>query len=737
MPTPLQSPAARRKLIYIGLILALFVVNTFLWRGVSVRSGPGGEPPSWTVQANANKLELTEETQGAPDLVGSTVRLVLTGSRGLATTLLWKEAINKQMRNEWTELEFLVRTLTKLQPHFLTPWLFQSWNLSYNVSVEADRVRDKFFYISRGIELLAQGERLNRDNPDMRWWIGFYYQNKFGVSDENNSLRSLFQLSCIPPQERTPLIRTKEYYRTDKDKAGEDPAAYKAVLRDNPQYVFPDGKVLDPAWFKTFCEKHPQLVRRLREPPKDLTRPFRCRTPLDVAEFLTDNRGLPTRFVEPEGTGEGDSLRTKLRSTFTGRAGELKPSDQQFPILPVSKPTFYRPTDDEPTSADSPATLGDSFDAYSAARAWFAFAQDPLPEADPLAETTERKERIKTLKDKRLPRQPAEVLFRQAPCRAQSYVGERLHKEGWFDDTGWVVDEGRAGRERWFPRGQGEVVVGAGKDYGTEAWEKAYGMWRDFGERNGMLFKSEPERISMDAQAKKFQERYKVGTNDMAFAFPPESLDPEMRECLRAQRLLAVRETNLGMTNFMHHFVRANAERERETAQTRKTIDRAQRYHLMGVQERAITEYEKGLEQWKDVFRRTRPPVSGPQLRDDEGTQEEVYEMEVRYLDEIQKHRGERFRPALTFQGLAAAAAASAAGAGLPGPLVGGLMYEIVRDTRALPLPILGPLDGEYAPGKPWISISAMATVRQRFNQENPAPSKAPTPDAGKPKPKG
>jgi hypothetical protein len=738
MATPLQSPASRRKLIYLGLILGLFVVNTFLWRGVSVRAGAGGEPGWWTVQARANNLELTDEAQGAPDLVGSTVRLVLTGSRGLATTLLWKEAINKQMRNEWTELEFLVRTLTKLQPHFLTPWLFQSWNLSYNVSVEADRVRDKYFYISRGIELLAQGERLNKDNPDMRWWIGFYYQNKFGVSDENNSLRSLFQLSCIPPEERTPLIRTKEYYRTDKDKPGEDPAAYKAILRDSPQYVFPDGKVLDPAWFKTFCEKHPQLVRRLREPAKDLARPFRCRTPLDVAEFLQDNRGLPTRFVEAEGTAESDSLRTKLRSTFTGRAGELKPSDQQFPTLPVAKPAFYRPTDDEPTSADSPTTLGDSFDAYAAGRAWFAFAQDPLPEADPLAEITDRKERIKTLKDKRLPRQPAEVLFRQAPGRAQSYVGERLHKEGWFDDTGWIVDEGRDGRDRWFPRTQGDVVVGAGKDYATEAWQKAYDMWRDFGERNGMLFKSEPERISMEAQAKKFQERYKVGPNDMVFAFREDNLDPEMQQCLRAQRFLAVRGTNLGMTNFMHHFVRANAERERETAQARKTIDRAQRYRLLAKPQLAIAEFEKGLEQWKDVLRRTRPPVNDPQLRDDDATQEELYETEVRYLDEIQKHRGEPFRAALTFGELAGAAAASAAGVGLPAPLAPGLMYYIVKDTRALPMPIQGPLDGEYAPGKAWISIQAMGTVRQRLSQETPAaPPKTPTPDAGKPKPKG
>src|SRR5690349_11026272 len=127
MPSPLQTASARRKFLYLALIFGLFVVNTFFWRGAG--AALTGQPPPWTVQAQANRLELTEAAQGQADLLGSTVRLVLTGSRGLAVTILWHAAIDKQMKHEWNELEFLVRALTKLQPHFLTPWLFQSWNL--------------------------------------------------------------------------------------------------------------------------------------------------------------------------------------------------------------------------------------------------------------------------------------------------------------------------------------------------------------------------------------------------------------------------------------------------------------------------------------------------------------------------------------------------------------------------------------------------------------------------------
>ena len=64
---------------------------------------------------------------------------------------------------------------------------------------------------ARLYQLLAQGERVNRDNPDMRFWIGFYYINKFGSSDEKNTLRSLLQLSGIDPAKRDPnQLRTTD-----------------------------------------------------------------------------------------------------------------------------------------------------------------------------------------------------------------------------------------------------------------------------------------------------------------------------------------------------------------------------------------------------------------------------------------------------------------------------------------------------------------------------------------------
>jgi len=156
------------------------------------------------VNPNAEKNGLREQDVGNVEVTGRAVELALTGSRGMAVAYLWYEATELQKKNRWNEVELVVRSLTKLQPHFITPWLFQSWNFAYNVYAEVDRPREKLYYLSRGCEMLAEGDRRNRFNPDLRFNLGLYQQHKINQSDETNIMRSLFQLACVPPAEREP-----------------------------------------------------------------------------------------------------------------------------------------------------------------------------------------------------------------------------------------------------------------------------------------------------------------------------------------------------------------------------------------------------------------------------------------------------------------------------------------------------------------------------------------------------
>src|SRR3954451_21094659 len=205
-----QRAAKQRKVGYLAAIvvllgLSLAVRGTFCRIDRKDPEAVRADPLlSLTLDGRAKVHELTELQQGDKELGGAAIQLLLTGSRGLAVCALWLNAIDKQRKQEWNELDISVNSITKMQPHFTAPWLFQSWNLAYNVSVEMDRLNDMYFYIARGISVIAEGEHVNRNNPDLRYNLGFYYQNKFGVSDRVTTLRCLYQLSCIPEEERDP-----------------------------------------------------------------------------------------------------------------------------------------------------------------------------------------------------------------------------------------------------------------------------------------------------------------------------------------------------------------------------------------------------------------------------------------------------------------------------------------------------------------------------------------------------
>src|SRR4051812_20427608 len=114
MASPYQQQAFQRKLIYLGSIIVLFT-GSWVWR-------------HHVVEAQARPLGVLESSRGDVELSGKFLRLSLTGMRGLVTSALWMTALEQQKKNQWNSLEGTVRTLTKLQPHFVTPWIFQSWN---------------------------------------------------------------------------------------------------------------------------------------------------------------------------------------------------------------------------------------------------------------------------------------------------------------------------------------------------------------------------------------------------------------------------------------------------------------------------------------------------------------------------------------------------------------------------------------------------------------------------------
>jgi hypothetical protein len=583
MASPFQQQSRVRKLIYFGVIVGLFSVSLLFRRFV--------------LETEAMRLALREQNQGEVQLTDSALRLTLSGSRGLVVCYLWNSAIEKQKKHEWNELQLLVRSLTRLQPHFITPWLFQSWNLAFNVSVECDRTRDKYYYITEGIRLLAEGERRNRgnDNPDpedtdlrfpgspkLRFYVGFYYQLKVGQGDEQNMLRSLFDLSCIDPSER-------------------DPEALWVPGKE--------GRKVDPSKFERFLQNNPRLVRRLRERlgHDSLER---------VVTFLSDSKDVPSRFQKPRSNLAGDRRETPLL-----------PADEQFPVLPPR-------TSPEMPDANDRNFGGENFDVFTAGKAWFLYAMAPLPPPNPdpgVRELPFDPTRY------RLPDMSA-VIFRGYPARGQAFVAEFLEKEGWFDETGWT--------SKWLlndpDRGDDtELVAKVGtesKYHAGPAWDKAYQMYLEYGIQNGLYFPPR-ERQALEDKARLFRTKFKVKPGLPFIMLRPDQRGGGLGESFDAHMKLDGSARDRAMTNYDSRLVEAEVERTREAVTLRRYFYEAERLRREAADPQALARYEQAWPRWRDLL------LQYPEFRRIGEVQQDTYESQMKYLRLLQNARASLLRP--------------------------------------------------------------------------------------------
>lgn len=173
----MRSQTLNRQIIYAAVIVVLFCAMY---------------PYKLMVDAAHRKYDLGDATIGIDN--GSFVLnlFALGGFRGFVVNFLWDDAIKLQKYHQWDRLDAKVDMITKLQPHFLSVWNFQGWNLAYNVSVEWDDPADKYRYIKRGINFLKQGVQRNPRSPDLVWDTAWTYYHKIGMADEAVVLRKLF-----------------------------------------------------------------------------------------------------------------------------------------------------------------------------------------------------------------------------------------------------------------------------------------------------------------------------------------------------------------------------------------------------------------------------------------------------------------------------------------------------------------------------------------------------------------
>ena len=132
-----------RKLVYGIIIVAIFGVMF---------------PYTAWLSGEKKRRDLGEAAIGQIDTGSFMMKLFLLGGfRGIVADILWLRAEEQKKDHDWDRLKTTVELITKLQPHFLSIWTFQGWNLAYNVSVEWDAPEDKYTWIKEGIKFLQEG----------------------------------------------------------------------------------------------------------------------------------------------------------------------------------------------------------------------------------------------------------------------------------------------------------------------------------------------------------------------------------------------------------------------------------------------------------------------------------------------------------------------------------------------------------------------------------------------------
>src|SRR3954466_8675981 len=176
-----------RKLAYLGAIVAL--AFPIVWLSLpATTTKEGGK-----LAQMRKEYHLAQVNLGEVDPASETIKLATLGLRGVAVNLLWEKANYYKKVEDWTNLTATLEQLAKLQPNFITFWKFQAWNLTYNVSVEFDDYRDRYYYVRRGIQFLQPGERYHAENPQLFGDLGWFIGQKIGRADEYVQYRRLFK----------------------------------------------------------------------------------------------------------------------------------------------------------------------------------------------------------------------------------------------------------------------------------------------------------------------------------------------------------------------------------------------------------------------------------------------------------------------------------------------------------------------------------------------------------------
>ncbi len=176
-----------KKILFVGLAAALLFAS-------------GRIQNSLNVDRDRLGMTVAEPLQNAPPLLAFTT-VALGGFRGLISNYLWIRANDLQQDDKFFEAAQLANWITDLEPRFSEVWIFQAWNMAFNISVKFKDFGDRWRWVQNGISLLRDHAlQYNPDNVTLHRELAWFYQMKMGdyLDDANNYYKQQWAREMTP-----------------------------------------------------------------------------------------------------------------------------------------------------------------------------------------------------------------------------------------------------------------------------------------------------------------------------------------------------------------------------------------------------------------------------------------------------------------------------------------------------------------------------------------------------------
>ena len=164
--------------------------------------GAGLQLDSINAQRREMKLIINEPLENAPPSLAFAT-IAMGAFRGLVVDVLWMRADRLKEAGQFFDARQLAEWITTLQPRFGAVWVFQAWNMAYNISVTipATQPDQRWHWVKNGYELLRdKGISSNPRDIQLYHELARIFQHKIGsVSDDAHKYYKLQMALAMEP----------------------------------------------------------------------------------------------------------------------------------------------------------------------------------------------------------------------------------------------------------------------------------------------------------------------------------------------------------------------------------------------------------------------------------------------------------------------------------------------------------------------------------------------------------